>query len=91
MSKVKALWLAIGSIVLVAVFMVAQQVTCMYMFVIFALVFGAIAFYKYARDARIVNQAETEQLQAADRLPLPPQMTSKGSSRLFVPPPLDKH
>ncbi len=51
-----------------------------------ALGFTVLWFAKYLRDKRIVTQSQMEQ--EAEPKALPPVMTSPGSARLFVPPPL---
>ena len=58
------------------------------MFLFYAFIYGCIWFYKYNRDQKIVERAQLE----AQQMPVTPviEMTSPGSSRLFVPPPLDR-
>ena len=54
----------------------------------YALLYGCIWLYKYDRDQRLVGQAKLEAKQAPEAI-MPP-MSSPGSSRLFVPPPLNR-
>lgn len=52
------------------------------------LMFTLLWAYKFVRDRGIISRARRE----AERAPTPttPPMTSHGSQRLFVPPPLDR-
>jgi len=45
---------------------------------------------KAMRDEATIQEAGARQKHEATRLPELPAMTSKGSDRLFVPPPLDR-
>src|SRR5258707_12067971 len=58
------------------------------MFLFYALIYGCIWLYKFNRDRKIVERAQS----GAQHEPVAPviEMTSPGSSRLFVPPPLDR-
>lgn len=88
MSKGKALALAITALLIGCLFLPAQIYGCFLPFLIIALFYGSVAWYKHHRDVRIIEQAEVEQLAVSAQMVLPP-MTSKGSNgRLFVPPPL---
>jgi hypothetical protein len=86
MSKNTALGLTILCGLLTVVFLLAQQGTCLGVCVLLDAAFGFTWFIKYERDQRLAqpHQAPSEQL------PAPPSRTSEGSSRLFVPPPLDE-
>ncbi len=57
-------------------------------FLCYAFIYGCIWFYKFNRDRKIVERAQL----GARQEPVAPviEMTSPGSSRLFVPPPLDR-
>ncbi len=46
-------------------------------------------FYRYQRDKNIIAQARQDRQQAVQTRSITPPMESKGSRRLFVPPPLD--
>ncbi len=54
----------------------------------YALVYGCIWFYKFNRDQKIVERAQLGAQQAPVKQVI--EMTSPGSSRLFVPAPLDE-
>jgi len=54
-----------------------------------AVMLGAIAAYKFIRDHGIISNARVYRGHTPVQLP-PLAMTSKGSTRLFVPPPLDR-
>lgn len=88
MSKGKALSLA-AIAVLFAVLLLPVQLGCSAIFLGIALFYGLVFYYKHSRDTKIIHQAEQEQLAAPAPMLLPP-MTTKGSNRLFVPPPLDR-
>jgi hypothetical protein len=88
MSKGKALSLAAIALLFAALLM-PVQFGCAAPFLGIALFYGAVAYYKHVRDVKIIHQAEQEQLAAPAPMVLPP-MTTKGSNRLFVPPPLDR-
>jgi len=53
----------------------------------YALIYGGIWFFKFRRDRRLLDSANIAQQQPAE---IEPPVTSPGSSRLFVPPPLDR-
>ncbi len=57
------------------------------MFLFYALIYGCIWLYKFNRDKRITAQSKVASSQPLETTP---EMTSPGSSRLFVPPPLDR-
>lgn len=56
---------------------------------IVAVCFIGVWLYKLIRDRRIINQAQLTS--GREEKILPPPMTSPGSSRLFVPQPLDRN
>lgn len=84
MSKGKAIAFAITALFIASLFLPAQLYGCSGPFLLIALFYGAVAWYKHLRDVRIVKEAETRKPAAASEMELPP-MTSKGSNRLFVP------
>ena len=88
MSKGKALSLA-AIAVLFAVLLLPVQLGCALPFLGVAVFYGLVFYYKHRRDHRIVERAQQEHLAAPAPMLLPP-MTSKGSNRLSVPPPLDR-
>jgi hypothetical protein len=91
MPKSKALSfaaLALGIALFVLIFFPPSLYGCALPFVFVALFYGGIAYYKHRRDTRLVHQAEQEQLSMSNQLPPLPPMSSKSSSRLYVPPPL---
>lgn len=53
---------------------------------LFTAYFFCVWLTKYMRDAALKAQSEAIEISE----PLPPVMTSPGSSRLFVPPPVDR-
>jgi hypothetical protein len=57
-------------------------------FLCYAFIYGCIWFYKFNRDRKIIERAQV----GAQQAPVAPviEMTSPGSSRLRVPPPLDR-
>lgn len=58
------------------------------MFFIWSAIYGCIWFYKFNRDQQIVERAQLGAQQEPVKQVI--EMTSPGSSRLFVPPPLDR-
>jgi hypothetical protein len=88
MHKRKALMLSILCAVLAFSADSAQQFTVMWIVAACSLLCFSIWFYKYQRDKSIVIQARLEREQAAQVSHTLPQ-TSKGSRRLFVPPPIN--
>ena len=61
---------------------------CQATFRIVGIIFGAMAYSKYRRDARLAAISRRAELESAKRPQLAPSMSSQGSSRLFVPPSL---
>ncbi len=90
MSKGKALAFVALALFLAMLCLPVHLYACMFPFIGAAMVFGAIAYAKYMRDRNMIASAKQEQLLASRQLPAPPPMSSKGSSRLFVPPPIDR-
>ncbi len=90
MSKSKAMLYAAVAALVACLFLPMQLYACFWVFLFVAAIYGCIGYYKHRRDSRLVQQVLQEQATASHELVLPP-MTSKGSNRLFVPPPLDNH
>lgn len=89
MSKYQTLALALlllGATVLVAL---SPLYFCIVVPIIGVLMFGSLTTYQYVRDWHIINKARTDTTASSMLLP-PPAMTSPGSTRLFVPPPLER-
>ncbi len=85
MSKGKALGLTILCGVFCVIFLFTPLYGCVFPFLIVGLVFGLIAYRKHQRDTNIITEAYQQQATTSRQLP-EPAMTSKGSTRLFVPP-----
>jgi hypothetical protein len=64
---------------------------CQGTFLIVGVTFGLIAYNKYRRDAKIIAESHRAEIMASRQPQLPPAITSPGSSRMFVPPPLQRH
>ena len=93
MSKAKAVTyaaVAAGFTLLILFFFPSAAFGCAFPFGLAALIFCAIAYAKHRRDVQIIRDAEWQRQHSRRVLP-PPAMSSKGSSRLFIPPPLDRH
>ena len=58
------------------------------MFLGWSIIYGCIWFFKFYRDQQIIEQSKLEAEQEPKQLTN--EMTSPGSSRLFVPQPLDR-
>lgn len=86
MSKWKVLLLSILSAISAVAWFTQQAYLPMWAFGAGAVLFGSIWLYKYRRDFNIVSQARLEKLETPKVSTIP--MTSKGSRRLFVPPPI---
>ena len=88
MSKRQALANVAICLGLAAVFFILQLSGCGTFFLLLAIWPAMVWCVKFARDQHRIDKlrGEGEQQQAT----LPPPMTSPGSSRLFVPPPLDR-
>lgn len=87
MSKGKATLYAAIALLIGCVFLPAQIYGCFWVFIGIAAIYGGIAYAKQRRDTKLIVEATQEQQSSSHELVLPP-MTSKGSNRLFVPPPL---
>ncbi len=89
MSRTQALSSAIISGMLTVGCLLLHLGACFVPFLISAIVFSLIVHSKHRRDLRIIHEAE-EHHHLAARLPaVKPPMSSQGSDRLFVPPPLE--
>ncbi len=55
----------------------------------YAFIYGCIWFFKFDRDKRLIEQAKVAKPQSAHQVM--PDMTTPGSSRLFVPKQPDRH
>ena len=88
-SKAVTLAWAAFCAVLAIVLMNLNLGPCAVTALIYAGFMASIAAYKFRRDWRIVHAAEINAAKAPAQL-LEPSMTSPGSSRLFVPPPLNE-
>ncbi len=89
MSKQQTLSLALlllGAFVLLAL---SPFYVCTGVPLIGVLIFGSLTTYQYMRDWHIINKARTDTT-ASSMLSPPPAITSPGSTRLFVPPPLER-
>lgn len=89
MTKTKAIGWAVLFGALTIICLPSQTYACAFPFLIAALAFGLIAYKKHQRDTNIIAEADRQQATASRQLPVP-AMTSKGSNRLFVPPPLQQ-
>jgi hypothetical protein len=66
----------------------ADYVSLLLMFYMFSLIYGLVWFVKYCRDQRLIAEARNAAYQKPEVTM--PEMTTPGSSRLFVPNPLDR-
>jgi hypothetical protein len=87
MTKWKALLLTIVCAITAIGGLTQQAYMPSLAFAVGAVLFGSIWLYKYRRDFNIIAQARLEKLETPKASVIP--MTSKGSRRLFVPPPLN--
>ena len=96
-SKRKAMWYGLMWGGITILFLAWQWWPCLFAPIVCTLFYGGVWLYKFNRDQKIVEAAAAKStLHAAsqyEELPPPrtlsqPPMTSKGSNRLFVPPPL---
>jgi hypothetical protein len=69
--------------------LIGGQIAAACIFAVLASPFSGLWFYRYQRDKNIIAQARRERQQAIQIPSITPPMESKGSRRLFVPPPLD--
>lgn len=88
MSKAKTLAWAVFCIGLFILLSSVNMGYLGFLFLPWGLILSCIAAYKFIRDRGIISQAE--ETNAQPRRLEAPAMTSKGSSRLFVPEPLDR-
>jgi len=64
--------------------------TPLWLFIVIAVLLLSVGMYPYIRDLRfVIAQARLEREQSAQVSHTLPPMTSKGSRRLFVPPPIN--
>ena len=89
MRQGKALVLGILCTAMAVSFYADSQTTLMWAFVASSALFLGLWFYRYQRDKNIIAQARQERLKPSQTTPTLPPMESKGSRRLFVPPPLN--
>ena len=90
MSKTQALGWALGCLIagpLLIFTHLPMFVFCGGSALTSGIIFAIIWCYKFSRDRGIIQNAR---LEAEQEPALMPPMTSPGSSRLFVPPPLDR-
>jgi hypothetical protein len=90
-SKIAAFWAAVGWVVFSVPLFVIHIDVCGQAFLVFAALYGSIWGYKFYRDKMIVADADyarSQQRRIPQSVQHTPPMTSKGSDRLFVPPPL---
>lgn len=87
MNKWKALLLTILCAITAIGGFTQQAYMPMWAFAAGAVLFGSIWLYKYRRDFNIIAQARLEK-EKTPNIPTLPPMTSSGSRRLFVPPPI---
>lgn len=87
-SKRAAVTVTIFCAGMAMVLFIAQAAACAWPFLMGAVVYGCIAYFKQARDVKIVHESRQVQQQNTTADQLPPPMSSPGSHRLFVPPPL---
>ena len=87
MSKWKALLLTIVCAITAVGGLTQQAYMPSLAFAIGAVLFGSIWLYKFQRDFNIIYQARLEKVETPKVSAIP--MTSKGSHRLFVPPPIN--
>ncbi len=85
MSKYKTLAWALFCLGLAILLAYTHLGMCSGVFIFYAFCLGLTAAYKFNRDRGIIRRAALES-QAPKQLE-PPAMTSKGSTRLFVPEP----
>jgi hypothetical protein len=88
MSKWKALIITIVCAITAVGGFTQQAYMPSLAFAVGAVLFGSIWLYKYRRDFNIVSQARLVKVKTTLKPSLPP-MTSQGSRRLFVPPPIN--
>ncbi len=83
---------ALTAIVLLGLAIALAQTSiggCALILVFMALVYGGIAAYKYQRDFNIIADAKVMDIRL-NQAHIAPPMSSPGSTRLFVPPPIDR-
>lgn len=90
LSKRRAINLALLCVVLSVLFTVWFLPPCLLGSVLLGLIFGGIWLAKHERDFQYIIAAKADAEQALLAPPAPPLMTTPGSQRLFVPPPLDR-
>ena len=87
-SKLSAATISILCFIAALPFLGSQLSFLAAMFFVWSLIYGCIWFFKFYRDRQIIEQAKLEAEQEPEQLTV--EMTSPGSSRLFVPSPLDR-
>jgi hypothetical protein len=87
-SKTRALMVAILCFIAGVPFLFGGELAMLtFMFWCYALIYGCIWYYKYRRDLKIIATSEVTKQEPVEVMP---PMTTPGSSRLFVPKPLDR-
>lgn len=89
MSKGKATLYAAIALLIGCLFLPTQIYGCFWVFLVIAAIYGGIAYAKQRRDMKLMAETMQEHRAAPTPMMLPP-MTTKGSNRLFVPPPLER-
>jgi uncharacterized protein (DUF58 family) len=90
-SKRKVMWLALLCAALSVLFIIWQVYVCLLASLALGVIFASVWYGKHARDQQYIVEAEAANRQAILASPVSPLMTSPGSSRLFVPPPIDRN
>jgi len=90
MSKRQALKNVAICLGLAALFFIIQLSGCGTIFLLLAIWPFLVWCVKFARDQQRIGKLREASEQPPATLPVPP-MSSSGSSRLFVPPPLDRN
>jgi glucose uptake protein GlcU len=86
-SKGQALAATIGCIVLAIVLFVIGLGVLGWSALMWAAIYGGLWLKKLSRDQRIIAESQAD---TAKPLEIEPPLTNAGSSRLFVPPPVDR-
>lgn len=89
-SKMQAFWYAAIGLGVGFFFILIPISPLMWAAFFYAALYASIGGYKVYRDAMIVASVQSQQDNTQRLVTGPPPKTSKGSGRLFVPPPLDK-
>jgi hypothetical protein len=86
-SQGQALAIAIGCIALAVLLFVADLGIFAWMALIWAAIYGGLWLKKLSRDARIIAESQAETHKPVE---IEQPMRRPNSSRLFVPPPVDR-